>query len=149
MNAFNDPKATLATERLLPFSPQQIFSAIQDAEKIAQWWGPKGFTNTFEIFDFKPGGRWVFVMHGPDGSNYPNENVFREITPNREVVIDHIHAPEFRLTITLTPRGKRTRIHWIQCFETRELMQRLRLICEPANEQNLDRLEQVLASTKA
>jgi uncharacterized protein YndB with AHSA1/START domain len=54
--------------------PPNLFSAA-----AAQWWGPEGFANTFAQFEFKPGGRWVFVMHGPNGANYPNESVFREI----------------------------------------------------------------------
>ncbi len=143
MNHIDHPEATLATERLLPFSPEQIFAAIENAEKLAQWWGPDGFTNTFDTFHFKPGGHWAFTMHGPDGANYPNENVFREIIPNAKVVMDHIFNPKFRLTITLTPQGDQTLLNWSQCFETPDLLRRLRAICEPANEQNLDRLERV------
>lgn len=146
MNFINDPEATLATERLLPFSPEQIFAAFENAEKLAQWWGPDGFTNTFETFNFKPGGEWVFVMHGPDGASYANENVFREIIPNAKIVIDHVFNPKFRLTITLTPHGNQTRLNWSQCFETPDLLRRLRTICEPANEQNLNRLERVCAT---
>ncbi len=146
MSPNDAPEATLATTRLLPFGPEEIFAAFQDAEKLAQWWGPDGFTNTFETFDFRPDGHWVFVMHGPDGANYPNENVFHEIVPNRKIVIDHILNPKFRLTITLTPQDDQTQLHWSQCFETPDLLRRLRPICEPANEQNLNRLEQVCAA---
>ncbi len=146
MNRFDNPEATLTTERLLPFSPEQIFAAFQNPEKLAQWWGPDGFTSTFERFEFKPGGHWVFVMHGPDGANYPNENVFREITPNAKIVIDHVVNPRFLLTVTLTPHGDQTRLNWNQCFETPDLLRRLRAICEPANEQNLNRLERACAA---
>jgi len=146
VNIPDDPQATLATERLLPFLPQQIFDAFGDAEKLAQWWGPDGFTNTFETFEFRPGGRWVFTMHGPDGTDYPNENVFREIAPDAKIVLDHVPNPRFRLTITLTRVDHHTRLHWSQCFESADLMRRLRPICEPANEQNLNRLERVCAA---
>ena len=77
----NNPEATLGTERILSATPRQIFAAFEQPELLAQWWGPEGFTNTFEQFEFKVGGRWVFVMHGPNGANYPNESVFREIQP--------------------------------------------------------------------
>lgn len=65
MSHANNPDAAVSTERVLPASPRRVFSAFEQPERLAQWWGPSGFTNTFERFEFKPGGRWVFVMHGP------------------------------------------------------------------------------------
>jgi len=146
MNPIDNPEATLATERLLPFSPARIFAAFENAEKLAQWWGPDGFTSTFETFNFKPGGHWVFDMHGPDGTSYPNESVFSEIIPNAKIVIDHTVKPKFRLTITLTPHGDQTRLNWNQCFETPDLLRRILATWELANEQNLNRLERVCAA---
>jgi len=85
-------------------------------------------------------------MHGPDGANYPNESVFREIQPDTKIVIEHVVQPWFRLTVTLTARGDRTHLSWVQEFENPETAARVRLVCEPANEQNLDRLAAVLAN---
>jgi uncharacterized protein YndB with AHSA1/START domain len=50
---------------------------------LSRWWGPAGFTNTFEVCEFKKGGRWSFVMHGPDGRNYPNESVLFSTSRSR------------------------------------------------------------------
>ena len=72
---------TLRTSRILPYSPQDIYSAFASADLLASWWGPEGFSNTFEVFEFKAGGRWKFVMHGPDGNNYFNESWFVELVP--------------------------------------------------------------------
>ncbi|HEX8325105.1 MAG TPA: SRPBCC domain-containing protein [Tepidisphaeraceae bacterium] len=115
--------------------------------------GPKGFTNTFEQFDFTPGGRWVFVMHGPNGADYPNESVFREIQPDTRIVIEHVFRPWFKLTVTLAERrGKadddQTHLVWVQAFESPEMAAKLRPIVGPANEQNLDRLEALLAGER-
>ncbi len=138
--------AALCTERLISASPRQIFAAFEQPDLLAKWWGPDGFSNTFQEFDFKSGGRWTFVMHGPDGTSYPNKSVFREVQPDSQIVIDHVVNPLFTLTVTLTPRGEQTHLCWVQKFETAELAARLRSICEPANEQNLNRLEAVLVS---
>lgn len=52
----------------------RVFEAFARPELLARWWGPSGFTNTFEVSEFRPEGRWRFTMHGPDGSNHPNES---------------------------------------------------------------------------
>ena len=142
----NAPSAVVSTERVLSVSPRKIFAAFEQPDRLAQWWGPKDFTNTFEQFEFRPGGEWVFVMHGPNGANYPNEAVFREIQPDTKIVIEHVSQPRFTLTVTLTARGDQTHLAWIQEFESPEVAARMRPICEPANEQNLDRLQSLLAS---
>jgi uncharacterized protein YndB with AHSA1/START domain len=145
MQQVNSPSAALSTERLLSATPQQVFAAFEKSDRLVRWWGPSGFTNTFERFEFKPGGRWVFLMHGPDGVDYPNESVFREIHPNARIVIEHVVTPWFRLTVTLTPRGHQTHLAWVQEFESPEIAAKMCTICEPANEQNLDRLQALLA----
>lgn len=136
--------AALSTERLLSSTPQQVFAAFEQPELLAQWWGPDGFANTFEQFEFKPGGRWVFVMHGPDGASYPNESVFRQIERHCKIVVEHVVAPWFTLTVTLTPEAGQTRLTWVQQFESAEMAAKLQALCGPANEQNLNRLEAVL-----
>lgn len=143
------PSAALGTERVFSASPRRIFAAFEQADQLARWWGPKDFTNTFTQFEFTPGGRWVFVMHGPNGADYSNECVFREIQPDTRIVIEHVVKPWFRLTVTLAPRGDQTRLEWVQEFESAAMAASLRSICEPSNEQNLDRLEALLADGHA
>ena len=84
-------------------------------------------------------------MHGPNGADYPNENVFREIQPDTRIVLEHVGKPWYRLTVTLTARGDQTDLAWVQEFESPEFAATMRPLCEPANEQNLDRLESLLA----
>jgi uncharacterized protein YndB with AHSA1/START domain len=131
---------TFSTAREIPATVEQVFAAIRTPDRLARWWGPAGFTNTFVICEFKPGGRWSFTMHGPDGANYPNENVFAEIEPPRKVVIQHVVAPIFRLIIELAASAKGTRVTWEQAFENAEVAKSIEHIVVPANEQNLDRL---------
>jgi uncharacterized protein YndB with AHSA1/START domain len=141
-----EPKSAVSTERMLLASPREVFAAFERPEPLARWWGPEGFTNTFALFEFKPGGRWVFVMHGPNGANYPNESVFREIEPDSRIVIEHVVSPWFRLTVTLSARGDKTHLAWVQEFESPEVAEKMRPLTRTANEQNLDRLQAVLAS---
>jgi len=129
---------------LLDASPEQVYEAYADGEKLARWWGPDGFTNTFHQFEFRPGGRWRFDMHGPDGTSYPNESVFVELVRPERIVLDHVVAPLFRMTITLTARGKQTELVWRMRFETAEVYRSLRPLVTRANEENFDRLGRLL-----
>lgn len=52
--------STFQNSRYFAFTPQAIFAAIETPERLARWWGPDGFSNTFEVFEFRTGGRWVF-----------------------------------------------------------------------------------------
>ena len=132
---------TFNHSRDIPASPAQVFAAISTPERLARWWGPNGFTNTFSEFDFKTGGKWSLVMHGPDGANYPNDNVFGEIIPNQKVVVEHPMQPVFRLTIELVPSNTGTLVTWAQTFESDEVARQIEHIVVPANDENLQRLQ--------
>ncbi|WP_330959315.1 SRPBCC domain-containing protein [Photobacterium sp. 53610] len=138
---------TLRTSRVLPFSPKEIYGAFASADLLASWWGPEGFSNTFEIFEFTTGGRWKFVMHGPDGKSYLNESFFKELVPDSRIVIHHDCPPNFRLTIELTPEKEGTDLIWEQVFEDAETAQAVKQRAGTANEQNIDRL--IAALSKA
>lgn len=139
--------ATLRTERRLAANRKRVFAAFSDPDRLARWWGTAGFGNTFETFEFWEGGRWAFVMHGPNGGDYTNECIFRVIEPEQKIVIEHVVKPWYRLTVTLADDGEGTRLIWEQTFESAEFAERMRPICEPANEQNLDRLEKEVGIT--
>jgi hypothetical protein len=84
-------------------------------------------------------------MHGPDGSNHPNESVFLELYVPSKLVIRHVSRPRYALTVTLAAHEAGTALSWAQEFEDSAVAARIRHIVEPANEQNLDRLLSVLA----
>ena len=131
--------------REFPTAPERVFAAIQDPTRLARWWGPEGFSNTFSTFEFREGGSWEFVMHGPDGTDYPNQSEFAEIIPNSKVRINHISLPRFELSISLEQKGSGTALTWIGVFENEAFAEQLRSVLEAANEQNLDRLAAELA----
>jgi len=131
---------TFSTSREIPATVQEVFAAFSDPERLARWWGPAGFTNTFKICEFKTGGRWSYTMHGPNGGNYPNESVFAEIESPTKIVIEHVSGPQYRLTIGLASSPAGTLVSWSQAFEKSDVARRIEHIVVPANEQNLDRL---------
>ena len=128
------------TSRAIAASPAEIFAAFSDSERLARWWGPAGFTNTFHTFEFGTGGRWVYTMHSPHGGNPENESVF-ELVESNKIIIRHISQPLYRLTIDLTPSNTGTVLSWSQEFDDAEVARRIEKIVVPANKQNLDKLE--------
>ncbi|GLI04291.1 activator of HSP90 ATPase [Paenibacillus tyrfis] len=125
--------------------PQElVFRAWTTPDLLARWWGPHGFTNTFHECDIRPGGTWRLTMHGPDGTDYPNHNVFVEIVPFERIVIDHLSGHEFRLTGTFENLEGRTKVTFRQLFKLTEEFEQVKTFCMEANEQNLDRLGRVL-----
>jgi uncharacterized protein YndB with AHSA1/START domain len=128
--------------REITASPESVFAAIEDPTRLARWWGPDGFTNTFETFEFRQNGSWVFTMHGPDGADYQNQSEFLEIIPNSLVRLKHISLPRYELSISLEPSAGGTLVSWIGVFENQTFAEKMRGFLEKANEQNLDRLVQ-------
>jgi uncharacterized protein YndB with AHSA1/START domain len=84
-------------------------------------------------------------MHGPDGVDYPNHNVFVEIVPPEQVVFDHLSGHEFRVTATFEGLEGRTRVTFRQLFKKKEEFEQAKPYCIEGNEQNLDRLDKLLA----
>ncbi len=66
----------IVASRVFDAPREAVYRAWTTPELLARWWGPHGFTNTFHECDIRPEGEWRYTMHGPDGTNYPNRNVF-------------------------------------------------------------------------
>ena len=101
-----------------------VFEAYTDPRHLAHWWGPNGFTTTTRAFEFRPGGVWDFVMHGPDGIDYPNWIEWREIEPPGRLVFLHGNRADdpgaFVSTVTLVERGGATEVTMRAVFKTKE-----------------------------
>jgi len=140
----NFVESTVVNSRVLPFPDAQVYKAWTDPQYLQQWWGPKGFSNTFEVYDFKPEGDWRFVMHGPDGADYPNHIVFKEIVPGKRVELLHLSGHVFTVIATFEDLGAQTRYTFRQIFETPDHCAKIRDFVTRANEENIDRLEALL-----
>jgi uncharacterized protein YndB with AHSA1/START domain len=138
---------TVVTTRLIDAPREVVFRLYAEPQYLAQCWGPNGFTNTFHEYDFRPGGHWRFIMHGPDGKDYRNHSIFDEIAEPERIVFRHVDDPRhsFQMTILLEARGAKTQLTWHQCFDSVEHYEHVRSFVVPANEQNFDRIEAEIA----
>jgi uncharacterized protein YndB with AHSA1/START domain len=128
MTAANSDRATADREivvtRTIEGPRRLVFEAYADVAHLSQWWGPNGFTTTTRSFEFRPGGVWEFIMHGPDGTDYPNRIEWREIVPPERIVFLHGEGEDdpnpFISTVTLVERGDATEITLQSVFKTKE-----------------------------
>lgn len=148
----------IVLSRVLAAPRELVWQAITDPQRVTQWWGPRGFTSTTEIHDFRVGGIWKHVMVGPDGVRYPNQSTFQEIVPLERIVYRHGGRREdgpgttFVATWTFEPAGpRRTRVTMKLHFpsaDARELVVREFGAVE-GGKQTLARLAEHLAAMPA
>jgi uncharacterized protein YndB with AHSA1/START domain len=118
-----DPRSIIGT-RVFDAPRELVFAAFSDPKHLAQWWGPDGFTTTTSAFEFRAGGVWRFVMHGPDGRDYQNRVMFDVIEPPSRLVYRHtgdadVEPVKFTQNLTFEDLGGgKTRLTWHGTFET-------------------------------
>lgn len=142
--AGEDPAVIQSTRRFAA-SPRRLHEAFTDPAQLRRWWGPKDFTLTFEVFEPRVGGEWRFVLHGPDGSDYPNLKRFTEVAPER-IAFRHIQeGHDFTMTMSfVAAEDGGTSLTWHLRFDSVDEAARVRPFIVEGNEQNFDRLEAVL-----
>jgi uncharacterized protein YndB with AHSA1/START domain len=116
-----DTDRSIIATRIFDAPRELVFEAWTDPQHIAQWWGPNGFTNTIHSMDVRPGGEWDFIMHGPDGTDYKNRIIYREVVRPERLVYDHVSGPLFHATVTFEAQGDKTRLTVQMLFESAEL----------------------------
>lgn len=140
------PDCEIVSSRIVNFTQEIVFKAWTDPDHLKNWWGPKGFTNTFEEFDLRPGGRWKFVMHAPDKGNFQNECEFVKIEKPTEIAWIRISKPLFNIVATFEKKtDNQTKIVFRMVFTTAEECSKLKPYVVDKNEENFDRLEDELA----
>ena len=123
------PSATADREivisRFIDAPRELVFEVFTEVRHLSQWWGPQGFTTTTRAFEFRVGGEWVFVLHGPDGTDYQEWISWTEIAPPERIALLHGEfrgdPNAFESVLTFAPDGAATRIEMRTVFRTKEL----------------------------
>jgi uncharacterized protein YndB with AHSA1/START domain len=136
------PDCEIVNTRVINVSRELVYKAWSEPQHLKNWWGPAGFTNTFNEFDFRVGGKWSFIMHGPDKGNYNNECEFIKIVEPSFIAWKRFSKPLFQVVVTFEeiPTNK-TKIVFKQLFQTVEECNKLKKFVVDKNEENFDRLE--------
>src|SRR4051794_16289766 len=109
--------------RVIDAPPELVFEAFTEIGHLSRWWGPRGFTTTTRSFEFREGGGWDFVMHGPDGTDYCEWISWTEIAPPVRIALLHGEyrgdPNAFESVVTFEPDGAVTRIQMRTVFPTK------------------------------
>src|SRR6201747_2220019 len=100
--------------RVISAPRELVFEAYTEVRHLSRWWGPEGFTTTTRAFEFRVGGEWDFVMHGPDGTDYQEWISWTEIDPPERIPLRHGESRDdpnaFESALTLESDGVATRL---------------------------------------
>src|SRR6516162_1861716 len=115
----------IVISRVISAPRELVFEAFTEVRHLSRWWGPDGFTTTTRAFEFRVGGEWDFVMHGPDGTDYQEWISWTDVVPPERIALLHGESRgdpnAFESVLTFAPDGAATRIEMRTVFPTKEL----------------------------
>lgn len=135
----------ISITRIFNAPVELVWKAWTEPEHIENWWGPNDFTSTIHKMDFQVGGEWNLTMHGPDGTNFPNRSIFKEIILHKKIMFEHF-SPHFFTTVLFESKGNETVLEWSMLFDSEE-MREVVIKVHKADEglkQNIEKLEKYL-----
>ncbi len=142
-------KNEIRITRIYDAPVKAVWDAWADPKQAAQWWGPRGFTITTHSKDLRAGGSWVYTMHGPDGTDYPNHTKYYEVEKHSRLVYDHggneNQPPMFRVTVEFKEVKGKTEMMMVMSLPTPEALVQTKKIIKSANGNSTwDRLSEFL-----
>jgi uncharacterized protein YndB with AHSA1/START domain len=115
----------IVISRVIDASQELVFEAFTEVRHLSRWWGPEGFTTATRSFEFRVGGEWDFVMHGPDGTDYQEWITWTAIVPPERIALLHGASRgdpnTFESVLTFAPDGAATLIEMHTVFPTKQL----------------------------
>jgi len=85
-------------ERVFEAPRERVWKAWTEADEVKKWWGPAGFTAPHVEIDFKVGGKYLYAMHGPAGTEFDRDlwsaGEYKEIVPLEKIVVSDYFSDE-------------------------------------------------------
>ncbi len=144
--------------RMFAAPRELVFKAWTEPEHLAQWWGPKDFTNPVCEADARPGGAMHIHMRAPDGKVYPIKGTYHEVIPPERIVytdeageghdwIDGVPPPSCLVTVTFETKGDKTKVTIQMLFDTvADRDATLKMGVEDGFGESFDRLDALLVT---
>lgn len=121
----NEEKLELVIERHIDAPVERVWRAM--TEQFEEWFCPAPWRAEARQLEWRPGGRSLVVMHGPDGEEMPNDGVVLAFEPNRRFVFTDALTADWQPTgpfmigvFEIEPEGSGTLYRGIARHWTRE-----------------------------
>jgi uncharacterized protein YndB with AHSA1/START domain len=149
-----EPSKYIEITRVYDAPVRAVWNAWTDPKEAAKWWGPRGFTITTLSKDLRPGGHWTYIMHGPDGVDYPNKAIYYEVEECAKLVYDHggndDNPPLFHVTVLFSEFQSKTTMQIKFTLSSPEAaVQIQKHIQQAGGNTTWDRLDEYLGQTTA
>ena len=97
-------------EKIFDAPLERVWEAWTTPELVMKWWGPEGFSAPSIKIDFRVGGKYIYAMHGPVGSEWDRDmyssGVFKEIVPMKKIVTTDYFSDEMGNKIKPSEEGQ-------------------------------------------
>ena len=136
----------LSISRLINAPQELVWEAWTNPEHIRHWWGPVGFNSTISKMEVSEGGEWIFVMHGPDGTDYKNKHVYITLEKPSLIIMRHESFPPFVMTARFEARGTQTLVTLHSVFESASQLQEVIKVfkADEGMVQNITRMDEYI-----
>jgi len=136
----------LSISRLINAPQELVWEAWTNPEHIRHWWGPVGFNSTISKMEVTEGGEWIFVMHGPDGTDYKNKHVYITLEKPSLIIMRHESFPPFVMTARFEAKGTQTLVTLHSVFESASQLQEVIKVfkADEGMVQNITRMDEYI-----
>lgn len=136
----------LSISRLINAPQELVWEAWTNPEHIRHWWGPVGFNSTISKMEVTEGGEWIFVMHGPDGTDYKNKHVYIKLEKPSLIIMRHESFPPFVMTARFEAKGTQTLVTLHSVFESASQLQEVIKVfkADEGMVQNITRMDEYI-----
>ena len=136
----------LSISRLINAPQELVWEAWTNPEHIRHWWGPVGFKSTISKMEVTEGGEWIFVMHGPDGTDYKNKHVYIKLEKPSLIIMRHESFPPFVMTARFEAKGTQTLVTLHSVFESASQLQEVIKVfkADEGMVQNITRMDEYI-----
>jgi uncharacterized protein YndB with AHSA1/START domain len=107
----------LLITRMVKARREVVWRLWTDPDHLAEWWGPRGFTNPECSIDPRAGGELRILMRSPDGEEYLNVGTIQETEAPKRLVFtiallnrDGSHRLQNLTTVDLADRDGATEV---------------------------------------
>lgn len=151
---------TFVMERVFSAPIDLVWKAWTEPDRIAQWWGPRGFSTVVKEMDVRPGGTWIYCMYSPqflpEGQAACGKGVYVEVVDREKLVYDDYFSdengnvtpnmPVLITTVLFHDLSGKTRVtSTSECANPQDLRKILDMGVEQGATETWDRLEELLA----